>query len=132
MPERSRPEVSIIMPAYNAARFIEDAIRSVQAQTLTDWELLIIDDASADNTGEIVSQLQQKDARILYHRVERIGSPAGVRNAGLKRAQGRFIAFLDADDLYYPDTLERLRKALLADETLSAVYGFSFSMNEDG
>lgn len=122
------PLVSVIMPTYNAGRFIGRAIESVLAQTYPHWELIIVDDASTDNTEAVVSMYP--DARIRYHRASRIGHPAGVRNTGLRMATGEFIAFLDSDDLYFPDTLEKLSRPLLTDSSLFAVYGFAFSMDE--
>ncbi len=125
-----QPLVSIIMPAHNAAAFIGDAIGSVLAQTYTNWELLVIDDASTDGTGEIVRGFQ--DERIRYFPVERIGSPSGVRNVGLKNTRGELIAFLDADDLYYPDSLEKLACPLLTHPEYTAVFGFAQYMDEAG
>lgn len=125
-----QPLVSIIMPAYNAGRFIGQAIQSIVNQTYRNWELLIIDDASTDQTQSVVRQFE--DARIHYHRVQHIGSPAGVRNAGLKLAQGELIAFLDADDLYFPETLDKLSRPLLHNPDLTSVYGFAFDIDEAG
>src|SRR5262249_46043460 len=110
-------------------RFIEKAIRSVLAQTYPHFELIIIDDASSDNTEAIVRQFH--DSRIRYHKAERIGHPAGVRNTSLRMATGELIAFLDSDDLYYPETLEKLTRPLLKNPELISVYGFAFSMDED-
>lgn len=124
------PLVSIIMPTYNAGRYIEQAIESVLAQTYTRWELLIIDDASSDNTEAIVKAFA--DPRIRYKKVERIGHPAGVRNTGLRLAHGELIAFLDSDDLYYPDTLAKLSAPLLKNPELISVYGFAFEIDEQG
>jgi glycosyltransferase involved in cell wall biosynthesis len=120
--------VSVIMPTYNAGKFIEKAIQSVLAQTYPHWELIIVDDASTDNTQAIVQSFD--DTRIRYHKAERIGHPAGVRNTGLRLATGDLIAFLDSDDLYYPETLEKLTRPLLKNPELTAVYGFAFSMDE--
>jgi glycosyltransferase involved in cell wall biosynthesis len=124
-----RPLVSIIMPSYNAGKFIEKAVQSVLAQTYQAWELIVVDDASTDNTEALMAQFT--DSRIRYHQVERIGHPAGVRNTGLRMATGEFIAFLDSDDLYYPQTLEKLLRPLLQNPALTAVYGFAFSMDEN-
>lgn len=99
------PETSIIMPAYNSARFIGDSIRSVLAQTYTDWELLIVDDCSKDNTAEIVKSFQ--DPRIHYQRNAHNMGAAETRNQALKTAKGRCIAFLDSDDLWEPEKLEK-------------------------
>lgn len=130
LPTDNRPLVSIIMPTHNAGRYIGQAIESVLAQTYTHWELLIIDDASSDNTELIVRAYP--DPRIRYKKVERIGHPAGVRNAGLRLAQGEFIAFLDSDDLYYPQTLAKLSAPLLNNPALISVYGFAFEIDEQG
>ncbi len=130
--KNNRPLVSIIMPAYNAEHFLMEAIDSVLAQTYDHWELLIIDDASSDNTGKIALNYQTRDRRIKYFYMDRIGSPSGVRNVGLKLAQGECIAFLDADDCFYPETLERLLTPLVQNQSLSAVYGFAFHIDEDG
>jgi glycosyltransferase involved in cell wall biosynthesis len=124
------PLVSIIMPAYNAERFIRQAIESVIAQHYQHWELIVIDDASSDQTAAMVHQIQ--DPRIQLHSVTRIGYPAGVRNAGLRLAKGEFIAFLDADDCFYPNTLNKLLKPLLNNPQHSAVYGFAREVNEQG
>jgi glycosyltransferase involved in cell wall biosynthesis len=125
-----QPLVSIIMPAYNAARFIGEAIDSVLAQTYPHWELIIIDDASSDGTEAIVGAYA--DPRIHYQKVARIGHPSGVRNVGLRQAKGEFITFLDADDLYFPDTLEKLANVLLKHPECIAVYGFASNIDEYG
>jgi GT2 family glycosyltransferase len=116
------------MPTHNAGRFIGRAIQSVLAQTYTHWELLIIDDASTDDTAQVVAQFT--DPRIRYYPVERIGHPAGVRNKGLSLAQGELIAFLDSDDMYFENTLKKLAKPLLENPNLIAVYGFAYNIDE--
>jgi teichuronic acid biosynthesis glycosyltransferase TuaG len=98
------PLVSIIMPAYNAEKFIEESINSVIGQTFTNWELVIIDDGSIDNTADIVKRHAINDHRIKYFYQEN-GRQGKARNAGLKNSKGAFIAFLDADDLWLPDKL---------------------------
>lgn len=97
--------VSIIMPSYNCAKFIEESIRSVLAQTYTNWELLIVDDCSKDNTAEIVKSFN--DPRILYQRNKHNSGAAVTRNIALRLAKGRYIAFLDSDDLWMPTKLEK-------------------------
>lgn len=101
------PLVSVIMPAYNAQGFIEEAIRSVQAQTVTDWELLVLDDGSSDATVEIVSALAQEDPRIRFLKNEQNMGTARTRNRALELSRGRYLAFLDCDDLWRQDKLER-------------------------
>ncbi|WP_282607896.1 glycosyltransferase family 2 protein [Pelagibius sp. Alg239-R121] len=100
------PLVSVITPAYNAARFIGETIASVQAQSLQDWEMIIADDCSQDDTCEIVSRFASKDPRIVLVKQDKNSGPAATRNAALQRAGGRFIAFLDSDDLWLQEKLE--------------------------
>ena len=97
--------VSIIMPAYNCGRFIREAIDSVLAQTYTAWELLIVDDCSTDNTAAVIASY--RDERIHYMRNERNSGAALSRNKALREAKGKYIAFLDADDTWMPEKLER-------------------------
>ena len=93
------------MPAYNAEKYIESAIISVQNQTFNNWELIIIDDGSDDSTAKIVKSKQERDVRICYKFQTNKKLPA-ARNAGLMLAKGDYIAFLDADDLWMPEKLE--------------------------
>lgn len=99
--------VSIITPAYRAAAFIEATIASVRNQSFPDWELIIADDCSPDDTRAVVSANAAVDARIRLLELPRNGGPALARNAALEAASGRWIAFLDSDDLWLPDKLER-------------------------
>lgn len=103
----SAPLVSIITPARNAANTIAASIDSVVAQSLQDWELLVIDDASSDNTAEIVGRYANDDSRIRLIRQSRQGGVAAARNVGLAEVRGRFVAFVDADDLWQPEKLAR-------------------------
>ena len=98
--------VSIIMPSYNTTSFIAESIQSVLAQTYRDWELLIVDDCSTDNTNEVVKPFLA-DQRIIYVRNEMNSGAAVSRNRALRKAKGRWIAFLDSDDLWMPEKLER-------------------------
>ena len=97
--------VSVIMPSYNTADYIGDSIRSVLAQTYKNWELLIVDDCSKDNTDEVVASFA--DARIRYLKNERNSGAALSRNRALREAKGRWIAFLDSDDMWDAQKLER-------------------------
>ena len=96
--------VSIIMPSYNTGRFIAETINSVLAQTYTNWEIIIVDDCSTDNTDEVVAQFS--DARIKYFKNEKNSGAAVSRNRALREAKGKWIAFLDSDDLWEPEKLE--------------------------
>lgn len=97
--------VSIIMPSWNTARFIRESIDSVRNQTYTNWELLIVDDCSTDNTDEIVASYS--DERIRYFKNEKNSGAALTRNRAMREARGEWIAFLDSDDLWAPEKLER-------------------------
>ena len=96
------PVVSVIMAMRNAKGTVRTAIESLQQQTLSNWELLVIDDASDDGSAAIIALLARDDSRILLIRLEERRRPAGARNVGLDRAQGEFIHFLDADDVITP------------------------------
>lgn len=97
--------VSVIMPSWNTGRFIAESIQSVINQTYTNWELLIVDDCSTDNTDEVVKPFLS-DQRIHYYKNERNSGAALTRNRALREAKGEWIAFLDSDDLWKPKKLE--------------------------
>ena len=113
-PEQSQPEsapnqptVSVIMPAFNSDPYVAAAIDSVRAQTFPDWELLVIDDCSTDHTREVVRGRMAEDPRVsLLELPANMGAPAGPRNRGIAAARGRYIALLDADDVWHPQKLD--------------------------
>lgn len=98
--------VSIIMPSYNTGRFISETIDSVLAQTYENWELIIVDDCSTDNTDEVV-QKYLSDHRVKYLKNEKNSGAAASRNRALREAEGKWIAFLDSDDLWSPNKLDK-------------------------
>lgn len=98
--------VSVIMPSYNTAKYIGETIKSVQAQTYENWELIIVDDCSTDNTDTAVEPFLS-DERIRYLKNSRNSGAAVSRNYALREAKGKWIAFLDSDDLWLPDKLEK-------------------------
>jgi teichuronic acid biosynthesis glycosyltransferase TuaG len=100
------PLVSVITPAYNCGRFIQQTIDSVRAQSFANWEMIIVDDASRDDTCDIVERNCALDRRIRLIRSEQNGGVADARNRALSAARGRFFAFLDSDDLWLPSKLE--------------------------
>ena len=102
-----RKLVSVITPTYNCGAFIGKTIESVQAQTYTDWEMVIVDDCSADNTREVVERYAEKDSRIYYHILPENSGAAVARTKAMQLAKGNFMAFLDSDDLWMPDKLQR-------------------------
>lgn len=99
--------VSIIMPSYNTGKFIAETIKSVQTQTYKNWELIIIDDDSTDNTDEVVEPFLKEDKRITYRKNKRNSGAAISRNRALRLAKGRWVAFLDSDDLWHSEKLKR-------------------------
>lgn len=99
--------VSIITPAYKAAKVIGETIRSVQAQTWPEWEMLITEDCGPDDTREVVRGYAREDSRITLIEPAANGGPAAARNHSLAAARGRWIAFLDSDDMWLPEKLER-------------------------
>lgn len=113
-------KVSIITPCYNAANFVQATILSIQQQTLTDWELLMVDDGSTDNTAEVIRLMADKDNRIKLLQKPN-GGTASARKMGLEQAQGEYIQFLDADDRIDATKLER-QIALMEREQLDVTY----------
>lgn len=112
--------VSIITPSYNTAQYIGSTIQSVLAQTYNNWELIIVDDCSTDNTDSVVAGFT--DSRIRYLKNETNSGAAISRNYALREARGRWIAFLDSDDLWEPEKLEKQLKFMKDHD-----YAFSFT-----
>lgn len=98
--------VSIITPTFNSAKYIAETIESVQNQTYQDWEWIIIDDGSSDETEIIVNSLKEKDNRIQFYKLEKNSGPAIARNTGIEKANGNYMTFLDADDIWFPNFIE--------------------------
>jgi glycosyltransferase involved in cell wall biosynthesis len=122
--------VSVIMPAYNSARFLAESVRSVQAQTFGGWELIVVDDGSTDDTAAVARQLAGADPRLRYLRREN-GGQAAARNTGLRAARGDLVAFLDSDDLWLPGKLEA-QLAVLEEAGADLVYCDGYVFFEDG
>ena len=123
--------VSIITPTWACADFIVETIESVQAQTYGNWELLIQDDCSTDNTLEVVKPYMEADKRIKYECNPQNSGAAITRNNALRRAKGRWIAFLDSDDLWLPAKLEHQLK-FMTDNGYHFSYHEYTEMTEDG
>ncbi|MDO4764209.1 MAG: glycosyltransferase family 2 protein [Flavobacteriaceae bacterium] len=112
--------VSIITPMYNSAKYVGKTIESVLAQTYSNWEMLIVDDGSKDNSAEIVQQYVDKDSRVKLIR-QKNGGCASARNNALSKARGRYVCFLDSDDLWEKDFLfEQIR--FMKEKNASFVY----------
>ena len=100
-------KVSIITPSWNSEKYIEKTIESVQKQTYMNWEMIVVDDCSTDRTVEIVEKISKEDPRVRIIRQEVNGGAAKARNRSLCEATGRYIAYLDADDIWKPTKLEK-------------------------
>ena len=99
--------VSIITPVYNCEKLIEETIKCVINQTCANWELLLVDDCTLDKSADIIKQYAKKDKRIKYFKLNQNSGAAVARNKALKESKGRFIAYLDADDLWKPEKIEK-------------------------
>lgn len=118
-----KPVVSIITPAFNASRTVGQAIQSAQVQSFRDWEMIVVDDCSTDDTCAVVEHYAKSDARIKLLRQPVNGGPARARNAALEVARGRYVAFLDSDDCWLPKKLERQLTFMVANNS-----GFSYTL----
>jgi glycosyltransferase involved in cell wall biosynthesis len=100
------PLISIVIPTYNHAALLKEALQSVLAQTYSNWEALVIDNCSSDNTVEVISAIS--DPRVTYVKIQNDGVIAKSRNLGIRRARGSWVAFLDSDDIWYPTRLSKV------------------------
>ena len=126
-----KPGVSVIMPAYNAEKYIGAAIESILEQTFQDWELVIVDDGSTDNTVTVVDRYLN-DPRIIFHQNENNLGIAASRNTAMEFAHGKYIAIQDDDDLSLPHRLERETVFLEAHPEIDAVAGYWLMVEEEG
>lgn len=119
----NKPFFSVVMPAYGVEKYLEKAVKSIQDQTFTDWELIIVEDGSPDKTGELAEKLKETDDRIqvLHHEKNRGLSPA--RNTGMAAAQGEYIWFMDPDDYVDTDVLENVYESLKKNPAQLVVMG---------
>lgn len=123
----SSPLVSIIIPAYNATRTLEETVQSALAQTMSDFEIIIVDDGSSDNTLEFARAMKDERIRVL---TQPNGGVAAARNTGIRAAIGKYVALLDSDDLWMPRKLERNLEVLEADENVHAVQSGATFVND--
>lgn len=123
------PRFSVVMPAYNAERFIGEAVDSVVGQTDPDWELIVVDDGSTDKTAEIVAAWNDRRIRLIR---QNNAGVAVARNTGMETASGRYLLFLDSDDRLRTDALQRLGALLDERPEISAVYGDWVFIDEIG
>jgi len=117
--------VSVITPCYNCAPFIAETIKSVIAQTYTNWEMLIVDDCSTDGSYETALQYAANDKRVKVYRMEQNSGAAACRNKAIELSQGEYLAFLDSDDLWLPEKLEKQLQFMIKNDA-----DFSFTEYE--
>lgn len=125
------PEVSVIIPAYNAEKYIDESVESILGQTFQDLELIILDDGSTDQTSKKIQKLAEKDKRIIFLKNEKnLGIPK-TRNKGISIAKGKYIAWQDADDISVPDRIEK-QKAFLDENPQAGIVGGFLEFFEEG
>jgi len=128
--KETTPFFSIVIPAYNAAPYIVDALNSVFAQTVDGYEIIVVNDGSPDS-DDLEKALEPYQAQITYIRREN-GGPAAARNSGIGPARGQYIAFLDSDDQWMPDHLAQMMQVLQNDPTLDLLYGDAVNFGDVG
>jgi glycosyltransferase involved in cell wall biosynthesis len=129
----ARPRVGVVVPAYQVERYVAQTLRSVQAQSYSDWECVVVDDGSSDGTAAVVQDIAVRDPRIRLHRQSNQGLSA-ARNAGVAQLSDsvQFVAFLDSDDLWLPNALDHLVDALAADAGAAGAYGYAEFIDGEG
>src|SRR5690242_12951899 len=125
--------ISVIIPAYNAERYLSQTVERVRSQTYDDWELIVVDDGSSDSTCEIVERFAKQDRRIRLVKQQN-GRVAAARSRGIfECAEGtEFVAFLDHDDVWDSDALQTLLRPLALDAELPAAHGVARLIDADG
>jgi len=123
--------VSIITPSYNSAKFISETINSVIAQSYKNWEMIIVDDVSTDNSVEVIKHFVEKDSRIKLIQLSKNSGAAVARNTAIENANGRFLAFLDSDDLWKENKLET-QITFMLDNDIEFSYSSYELIDEDG
>lgn len=129
--EHNYPVVSVITPLYNGEEYIGDTIESVRNQTFRDWEMVIVDDQSRDSSLEIAHSYAQKDSRIRIKQLPKRSGPAVARNHAINLSKGRLIAFLDSDDLWVPEKLEK-QVSYMLENNLHFTFSWYQEMDEQG
>lgn len=123
--------VTIITPVYNASKYLSETIESVLNQTYVNFEYILVDDCSTDNSAEIIKEYIEKDNRIKYVKLDSNSGAAVARNKGLEVASGQYIAFIDSDDKWYPEKLEKQLDFMVSNQ-----FGFTYTkfdlIHEDG
>lgn len=123
--------VSIITPSYNSSKYITQTIESVLSQSYTNWEMLITDDCSTDDSVQIIESFSEKDSRIKLFKLEKNSGAGVARNNSIKESKGQYFAFLDSDDRWMPDNLER-KVSFMRETGCSVVYSSYLTCSEGG
>lgn len=123
----SNPLVSVVIPTFNSSNFIEETIRSVENQTYQNYEIIVVDDGSNDNTVDIVKNIILRNSRIRLFEIDHSGLPAFPRNYGIQKSTGEFVAFLDSDDLWDPHKLHEQLIEFKKNPELLFVYSTSIT-----
>ncbi len=124
-------KVSVIMPMWNDERFVREAIESVIAQTYMNWELLITDDCSSDKSCDIAKEYAEKDSRIQLFKLDKNSGAGIARNNSIRQSTGRYMAFLDADDMWIPEKLEK-QLEFIRKNNYKFIHASRIVINEDG
>jgi len=131
--DTNEPLISIIIPLFNAEKYIEETILSVIGQTYSKWELIVVDDCSKDNSVDIVQRMMIGDSRIqLIESEENFGGPAKPRNMGMQASKGDYIAFLDNDDVWLPEKLEMQMDIFFNNEEIDIVHSLAYTIDSEG
>lgn len=128
----NKPKISVLMPAYNAEKYIAESIESILNQTFTDFELIIVDDASKDSTWEIINRYSEKDIRIKAYRNEENIGVTKNRNSLIKKALGDYVAWQDADDISHPSRLELQHNFMQDNNNIGICGGYLEFFNQNG
>ncbi|WP_130734797.1 glycosyltransferase family 2 protein [Flavobacterium sp. J27] len=125
------PLVSIITPTFNSAKYIAETITSVQQQSYSFWEMIIVDDGSTDKTESIILSFLKEDKRIQFYKLDKNSGPATARNVGIQKAKGNYIAFLDSDDKWKSEKLEK-QLAFMLEHKVPVTFSFYNEIDEEG
>ena len=123
----NKPMVTIVTPMYNASKYIMETIQSVLAQTCENWEMIIVDNCSTDDSRDLVNSIDDKRIKLICLEYNS-GGPARPRNIGLSEASGNYIAFLDADDVWHDNKLTR-QLSVIEDESCDIVHTLAYTMD---
>jgi len=130
MPDK--PSISVVMAAYNALRFLDEAVESIRTQTQTDWELIAVDDHSTDGTFERLQEIAEQDSRIRVFQTLENGGPGAARDFAVQHASGRYVAIMDSDDIATPDRLKKQLEFLKTHSDIVAVGAQAECIDERG